>query len=337
MLICAAAPAGAYNVVNLPQSMTMSDALGIFDTSEITGISVSEIGEGKHIDLTEDEIDEFFELAADMEVYRTTNPTPFRGIAVDVRTGNTTKSYYLNSGVQIGLYGENNYVCYKLADSDTEKLLYLDSMYRDDTNKKNNEAVLNRDSSRDFLKLPEAIWAQSFAKAAAAKNLLPYEFTDKYSSNITREEFCILLANFIAVKENYASLDLYMFDRGVAYSESYFEDCGDVDNSVNMLYALGIVNGKDENHFDPHGTITREEAATLLSKTAEMYIWLGVETKLKYSDRDDISLWAKFYSLWVTENGIMTGVTTDEFMPQGSYTVEQAVATVIRLYNYFEK
>ena len=30
---------------------------------------------------------------------------------------------------------------------------------------------------------------------------------------------------------------------------------------------------------------------------------------------------------------IMTGITEEEFNPQGQYTVEQAVATIVRLYN----
>ena len=75
------------------------------------------------------------------------------------------------------------------------------------------------------------------------------------------------------------------------------------------FYALGIVNGKDESHFDPDGTITREEAATLLCKVAEMYMWIGTETSLTYNDTDLISPWAKFFVTWANEHGIMTGIT----------------------------
>ena len=39
--------AHAYNVVDLPENMTFSDALGVFNADEITRITVSDIAEGK--------------------------------------------------------------------------------------------------------------------------------------------------------------------------------------------------------------------------------------------------------------------------------------------------
>lgn len=330
-LIALSVTAHAYNVVDLPEEMALSDALTIFNAEEITRVTVSDVAEGKYTELSREEILDFYYAAKDMTVYRTINPTPFRGIAVNIYTADAVKSYYLNSGIQIGLYGDNNYVCYKLGAEDTENLLYLDSMYRDDEGKANGEEI-HRDTSKDFLKLPSAPWAQPFAREAAENNLLPYRFTNNYSENITREQFCILIGNLIAVKDNYASLEEYMYDKGGAYLKNSFEDCEGVDSSVDILYALGIVNGKDSSHFDPNGTITREEAATLLSKTAELYTWLGTESRLKYDDAGKISPWARFYVTWVNENSIMTGITTKEFVPQGAYTVEQAVATVVRLY-----
>ena len=335
MLIMLSLTAHAYNVVNLPESMTLADAMGIFSSDEITRITVSDVSDGRYIELDRSGISKFYNTAQDMTVYRAVNPTPFRGIAVNVYAGDNVKSYYLNSGIQIGLYGSDNYICYKLSDKDTEELLYLDSDYKDAEQKLNGEEI-HRQTANDFLKLPQAMWAQSFAREAASKSLLPYEFTNSYSENITREQFCVLLGNLIAVRDNYTTLEAYMADNGGAYLKNYFEDCNGVDNSVNILYALGIVNGRDETHFDPYGTITREEAATLLAKVAERYIWVGTETQLAYDDTASISPWAKFYVTWANEYGIMTGITETEFSPQGNYTVEQAVATVIRLYNLIQ-
>ena len=50
--------AHAYNVVDLPENMTFSDALGVFNADEITRITVSDIAEGKYTDLTKDEIND---------------------------------------------------------------------------------------------------------------------------------------------------------------------------------------------------------------------------------------------------------------------------------------
>ena len=117
--------AHAYNVVDLPENMTFSDALGVFNADEITRITVSDIAEGKYTDLTKDEINEFYSTIQDMTVYRKINPTPFRGISVNIYTNDGVKSYMLNSGLQIGMYGSNNYVCYKLNKANTENCFIL--------------------------------------------------------------------------------------------------------------------------------------------------------------------------------------------------------------------
>ena len=77
MLLMLALTAHAYNVVDLPENMTFSDALGVFNADEITRITVSDIAEGKYTDLTKDEINEFYSTIQDMTVYRKINPTPF--------------------------------------------------------------------------------------------------------------------------------------------------------------------------------------------------------------------------------------------------------------------
>lgn len=332
MLFALSFTAHAYNVVDLPEEMTLSDAMGVFGTDEIARITVSDTADEKSIELTSSEISSFYETAQNLTVHRMVNPTPFRGISINVYTESDVKCYYLNSGIQIGMYGSSNYICYKLSDADTEKLLYLDSTYKD-AEEKSNDYTLYRNTANDFLKLPSAPWAQSFAREAAANSLLPYEFTGKYSESITREDFCKLLGNFIAVKGNYASLDLYMEDRGEPYLKNYFADCDGVDDSVNILYALGIVNGKDGVNFDPYGKITREEAATLLCKVSELYRPMGNVSELSYTDRNSVSQWALPYVKWADTNGVMSGVTDTEFSPQGAYTVEQAVATMVRLNN----
>lgn len=54
LLLMLALTAHAYNVVDLPENMTFSDALGVFNADEITRITVSDIAEGKYTDLTKD-------------------------------------------------------------------------------------------------------------------------------------------------------------------------------------------------------------------------------------------------------------------------------------------
>lgn len=325
----------AYNVVDLPEEMTMADALGIFSGEEITRATISNVEDGQYFELTSDEINDFYYAACEMTVHRAINPTPFRGTAINLYTETDVMSYYVGSGVQIGLYGSDNYICYKAAGDDEVFLTYIDTVYRDREEKYNGEEI-HRRTSNDFLKLPEAQWAQSGVRDAAAKNLLPYELTGKYSANISREEFCILIGRLITVTSGCANLESYIRDSGEVYLLNTFSDCAGKDTSIDMLAALGIVSGRGDGTFDPDGTISREEAAKMLTSAAERFVFINTDRTLSYADRGNISPWAYYSVQWVTDNGIMTGMENNRFNPGAYYTVEQAAATVSRLFDYLD-
>ncbi|MDO5398695.1 MAG: S-layer homology domain-containing protein [bacterium] len=335
-LIAAAAlnavPAYAYNVVDLPPEMTMAEALEIYDVSEIKSATVSELNDDKYITLSEDEIKDFYYSAQNVSLVRRINPTPFRGINVNFYTDSGVKTFNLTSGVQIGRYGSDNYMCYAMKDEDMMYYMYLDSMYHESENKQSGTIVVPR-TENDFLKLPEDPWAVSSVQEAAARSLLPYELTYNYNSYISREYFCKLLGNFIAVTAGYSSIENYMIYNGIPYDTGAFADCAGRDSSICILHALGIVNGKDGVYFDPEGVITREEAAKLVTETANRFIFVRTNYRLEYDDQDQISDWAQFYVTWVTDKGIMGGVDSSNFAPKDYYTQQQAIATITRLYN----
>lgn len=331
MILCSAS-AYAYNIVDLPDSMTFADAMGIYDAEDITSATVSNLDDDMHIDLTRSEAKEFFKSAEDITLYRKINPTPFRGTAVNITANGATKSFYFNSGIQIGLYGNENYICYQMPDYDLTQFMYLFSRYEEST-KKQNGAEIYRNTQNDFLKLPNDLWAQNPIKEAASRTLLPYELTSKYEANISREEFCILIGNLIAVTGGYASLETYMKDHKPDYTTDNFADCIGKDSSIDMLFALEIVSGKGGEFFDPDGCITREEAAKILTAAASQFMFIESNYKTSYKDERFVSPWARFYIRWVTEQGVMSGVDGENFEPKGTYTVQQAITTVSRLYN----
>lgn len=53
---------------------------------------------------------------------------------------------------------------------------------------------------------------------------------------------------------------------------------------------------------------------------------------LYYSDKGQISDWAFTAVFYMREMGIMVGTSDTEFSPKATYTAEQAITTVIRLY-----
>lgn len=329
---CASATAFAYNIVDLPSAMTFDEAIGIYEAADIESATVSNLDDDKHIDLTLDEAREFFENVKDVTLYRKINPTPFRGTAVNIAANGTVKSFYFNSGIQIGLYGSDNYICYQMPDYDLTRFMYLFSTY-EETQDKLSGAEVYRNTENDFLKLPDDLWAQNPIKEAASRSLLPYALTSKYSANISREEFCVLVGNLIAVSGGYASLEDYMKDHKPDYTTDNFSDCIGKDSSIDMLFALEVVSGKGGEFFDPDGCITREEAAKMLTAAASQFIYIESDYKTSYKDERFISPWAKFYVRWVTEQGVMSGVDSENFEPLGTYTVQQAITTVSRLYN----
>ncbi len=330
LMLFSAVSVSAYDIVNLPETMTMAEALGIFDADDITRATVSEPTDNTYIELTREEIDEFFDTASAMELTRTINATPFRSTAINLYTDAGVSSYYLTSGVQIGMYGTITYMCYQASGEDAGILMYLDELLKEAPARERGESIHVK-TDNDFLKMPSDKWAQTTVTDAAAHCLVPYELINKYRDNITREEFCVLLGNAIRVTGNYASLEEYMRANGKTYQKNYFSDCDGVDASVNMLHSLGIVNGKSDGIFDPHGNLTREEAAALVCRTAGLFQYIETDPTLIYYDKGLISPWAQYFVAWVTNNFIMNG-TDGSFMPYKAYTVQEAITTVNRMY-----
>lgn len=51
-----------------------------------------------------------------------------------------------------------------------------------------------------------------------------------------------------------------------------------------------------------------------------------------YSDEAAISDWTMAYAASMKAMGIMQGISEEEFAPKETYTLEQAIATMVRLY-----
>lgn len=330
LLIMMATTSYAYDVVNLPESMTLSDAMGIFDGTDITGGSIYSFRDNKSVKLTVEQAKEFYYGCKDIVLYRKINPRPFSGYAINIYAKNMNNTFLLPSGVQIGTYGENSYICYQPAEG-TDIMYKMLSIYEDTSDKYDNDDQIVK-TSTDHLKLPTADWAVEAVKKAVANHLVPYQFTDKYTQNITREQFCILLANYLCVVNNYHNLDEFMADNNLVYLKNYFSDCQNRDNSINILNALYIVNGKTANTFEPDAFVTRQEAAKLITKAAQMRTDVSSNYTLGYADKKQISEWAQPYVKWVSEHGIMSGTGDNKFSPQDNYTVQQAIISLNRLY-----
>jgi len=113
------------------------------------------------------------------------------------------------------------------------------------------------------------------------------------------------------------------------------------DSDVEAAARLGIVNGRGNGRFDPQGTITRQEAAAMLYRTAAE---VGVPLPepggaLAFDDSHQIAEYARDGVLFVATTSdlvsgkkVMEGVGGNLFSPLAGYTREQAYLTILRLY-----
>lgn len=314
--------------------MTFADALGVFDAADIESASICNLESNTYKALSSDETAEFYNAAKDVTVWRKVNPTPFRGTCVNFTTKSGVKiSYYFNSGIQIGTYGVDNYICYMPASADAAELSYLETEFFDSTEGVYGGTLWNVVTTKDFLKLPQEPWAVNEIKVAAAKSLVPYDLTDHYDSNITREEMAVLLENAIVTAGNYANMDAYMIDNGVGYTTGNFADCIGRDESIDRLFKLGIISGRTDVLFEPDGAVSRQEAAAMITRVADLFMYVGTNYRLNTADSSNVAPWASFYVRWVIDKGIMSADENNRFNPDGTVSVQQAITAVSRLFD----
>ena len=162
-------------------------------------------------------------------------------------------------------------------------------------------------------------WAAEQVNAAIAAGIVPESLRSQYTQATTRAEFCAL------------AVGLYETMKGSEITErATFSDTDDV--NVQKMAALGVVSGVGNGKFDPNGTLTREQAAAMLARLAEAVGKPLTAQAPTFADSAAISAWASGAVGQVQGSGVMSGVGGNNFAPQDSYTREQSISTMLRLY-----
>lgn len=138
--------------------------------------------------------------------------------------------------------------------------------------------------------------------------------------NVTRGRFCGLAGRLL---EHWGS-------EAVNTAEFSFTDTDS--EAVRHLWEAGIVRGKDDTHFAPEEYLTREEAAVLLSRLVDFSGGrITPSAPVEISDFNEISEWAQGAAGSIIRYGIMTEEEKGKFVPQGTYTVQQAMKSLQKL------
>ena len=163
-------------------------------------------------------------------------------------------------------------------------------------------------------------WAAGKVMEAIELGFVPEALQEKYQQATTRAEFCALA---VALYEAYTETEIE--DR------VSFDDTDDVD--VEKAAAIKVVNGVGENKFDPDRTLTRDEAAAMLSRLADALEKPIDAAEPTFADNDSFQNWAVEYIGQMQSTGIMGGVGNNTFAPKDDYTREQSIITIMRLYD----
>ena len=91
-----------------------------------------------------------------------------------------------------------------------------------------------------------------------------------------------------------------------------------------------------DGRFEPHRSLKRSEAAKILTETAKLLGVQGAGGQYPFTDRDSFG-WATEFIDFCGVNGIMNGVSGGGFGPNGTFSREQAVVTILRIQQRYGK
>jgi len=159
-------------------------------------------------------------------------------------------------------------------------------------------------------------WAEEELREAFSNHLIPEVLNAKdYTEGVSRSEFAS-----IAVKlyENIAKKEVQLPNNN-PFKDTQAED-------VLKAYNLGITNGVSETEFAPDKLITREQMATMMTRTLEkLDVKIDVNTENKFADDVEISEWAKNGVYFMNAKGIIKGMENNVFKAKNTATREQAL------------
>ena len=175
---------------------------------------------------------------------------------------------------------------------------------------------------------PPSAWAAEMVETAVEAGLVPETLQSDYDHPITRAEFCALAASVYRAWNKAGQTG-----REPATPFVNFPDCADPD--VVLCASLEIVVGTADGSFEPDKPISRQDAASMLRRLASVRKDYDDAPAMPhvFDDGADLRSWARRSVYWVYQNGIMQGTGDNTFTPGGSYTREQSIVTMLRLYD----
>ncbi|MCL2408373.1 MAG: S-layer homology domain-containing protein [Oscillospiraceae bacterium] len=166
-------------------------------------------------------------------------------------------------------------------------------------------------------------WAHDGINNAVAVGLVPQSLQNHFTNNITRSEFTALA---VALYETVTGTEIT--------GRMQFNDTTDI--NVQKMGYLGVVSGVGDGNFAPNSGLTREQAAVMLARLADVIGQPLPPSASTFVDNAQMSSWAVIAVGQMQATGIMGGVGDNRFSPRGSYTREQSIVTILRLFDLLD-
>jgi len=160
-------------------------------------------------------------------------------------------------------------------------------------------------------------WAQGVLEKAydTGSGIDPFE--DDCAQGMTRAQFASVAVNL------YRAMDGILPD--VEFDDHPFNDVS-YNYDVAYAYNLGLVSGTSATTFSPDATLTREQAAVLLSNVyAKLRGAVPQVSATGFTDDGSVSSWAKSGVAFMSDKGIVSGVGGGRFAPQQTLSIQEAM------------
>lgn len=182
------------------------------------------------------------------------------------------------------------------------------------------EGILNKEIKETPHEDLKGHWAEPTVRKFIEKGYINGypDGTFKPDNNITRAEFVTLTNKVFA----------YVIEK-----EEQFKDVNPGDwfyKEIRKAVAQGYINGYEDSTFRPNNSISREEAAVVITNIKGQKD-SNIDKLLKYKDEKEVSTWARISVETVIEGGYMKGYEDNTFRPLNKMTRAEAVVILDRL------
>ncbi len=167
-------------------------------------------------------------------------------------------------------------------------------------------------------------WASQYISALAERGVIQgvTDTSFKPESNITREEFCVMLSRFLNLDTAaYSAVNMPFSDRGSI--------SGWAAEHVRAMYALGYIQGSGTGSdavFNPKSYITRAEICTILGR-----IFGGESGDISFTDSSAIPSWAVSGVGQMAGKGVVNGYSDGSFRPMNNATRAEVAKMIYKL------